>query len=298
MNTFRTFNKPYCKYHPMEELLDDYKAGDMVCRICGLVVVARVIDPSSEWRSFANDDGVDNCRVGAVEDNNYVDGQTSITIANKNNPKFLNENGKSKYAAYSTMSAEERFSKTIVAKIRCYSSTLEMNSIIIDDAIKVCKEFKEKSKGKKERTNCDVLAAVGIFIACRKQKILRSLKDILNETGLEQKPVLKMVKKVTRTLGIRFQNSVNLNDIWIYCQKLNIRDNRIKKMVEKLMILKFPELNTKNELSLVGGAIYAACLWNHFNIEAKKISDSLQVSEAQIKSVFKVFAKHRKDVCT
>lgn len=30
--------------------------GDMVCGKCGLVIVSRIIDASSEWRTFADDD--------------------------------------------------------------------------------------------------------------------------------------------------------------------------------------------------------------------------------------------------
>ena len=45
-----------CRYHPDAELLDDYHAGDVVCSACGLVVADRVIDVSSEWRTF-NDNG-------------------------------------------------------------------------------------------------------------------------------------------------------------------------------------------------------------------------------------------------
>jgi len=40
-----------CKYHPHAPLIEDYRAGDLICPECGLVVGDRVIDVGSEWRS-------------------------------------------------------------------------------------------------------------------------------------------------------------------------------------------------------------------------------------------------------
>ena len=69
-----------CQYHPDAHLAEDYRAGDMICTECGLVVGDRVIDVGryvhlhslvfhyfsylriftdyfSEWRTFSNDKG-------------------------------------------------------------------------------------------------------------------------------------------------------------------------------------------------------------------------------------------------
>ena len=58
----------HCPEHPNGILIEDYRAGDMICRECGLVVGDRVIDVTSEWRTFANDsDAKDRSRVGDVQ---------------------------------------------------------------------------------------------------------------------------------------------------------------------------------------------------------------------------------------
>lgn len=54
-----------CNAHPDAPLIEDYRAGDMICSECGLVVGDRVIDVGSEWRTFSNEkSGVDPSRVG------------------------------------------------------------------------------------------------------------------------------------------------------------------------------------------------------------------------------------------
>ncbi|RWS19362.1 transcription initiation factor IIB-like protein, partial [Leptotrombidium deliense] len=60
--------KVACRYHPDSNLIEDYRAGDVICSECGLVVGDRVIDVSSEWRNFSDDNrNYDPSRVGAAE---------------------------------------------------------------------------------------------------------------------------------------------------------------------------------------------------------------------------------------
>ena len=49
-------NRNVCPNHPDAHLVEDYRAGDMICSECGLVVGDRVIDVGSEWRSFSAND--------------------------------------------------------------------------------------------------------------------------------------------------------------------------------------------------------------------------------------------------
>lgn len=58
-----------CSYHPEADLIEDYRAGDMICTECGLVVADRIIDVSTEWRTFTDTELVatDMNRVGSIQ---------------------------------------------------------------------------------------------------------------------------------------------------------------------------------------------------------------------------------------
>jgi len=57
-----------CESHPDAELIEDHRAGDLICPVCGLVVCDRVVDVGSEWRTFSSDkETKDMSRVGAAE---------------------------------------------------------------------------------------------------------------------------------------------------------------------------------------------------------------------------------------
>eukprot|EP01025_Chloroclados_australasicus_P030577 TRINITY_DN30718_c0_g1_i3.p3 TRINITY_DN30718_c0_g1~~TRINITY_DN30718_c0_g1_i3.p3 ORF type:complete len:155 (-),score=9.98 TRINITY_DN30718_c0_g1_i3:39-455(-) len=67
------------------DFVEDHSAGDMICRGCGLVAEAHMIDETSEWRTFADKDkdSVDPNRVGGPE-NPLFEGSGLSTIIGKN----------------------------------------------------------------------------------------------------------------------------------------------------------------------------------------------------------------------
>lgn len=64
-------NRIYCYLHPEANLIDDYVSGDIICPLCGLVVVDRVIDIFIDSRDYSHEDQrlVRSC-VGSPE--NYL----------------------------------------------------------------------------------------------------------------------------------------------------------------------------------------------------------------------------------
>ncbi|KAJ1374193.1 Transcription initiation factor IIB [Parelaphostrongylus tenuis] len=53
-----------CPIHPNAHLVEDHRAGDVICPECGLVVGDRLVDVGTEWRSFSNErSGADPSRV-------------------------------------------------------------------------------------------------------------------------------------------------------------------------------------------------------------------------------------------
>ena len=67
-----------------------HNLGDMICTECGLVVGDRVIDVSSEWRTFSNDkESKDMCRVGDVENRLLSSADLSTMIGPSGRGFFL-----------------------------------------------------------------------------------------------------------------------------------------------------------------------------------------------------------------
>lgn len=91
-------NRVVCYAHPDSPLIEDYRAGDMICSECGLVVGDRVIDVGSEWRTFSNEkSGVDPSRVGGPENPLLSGGDLSTMIGPGTGPASFDAFGSKLY---------------------------------------------------------------------------------------------------------------------------------------------------------------------------------------------------------
>ncbi|XP_059221686.1 transcription initiation factor IIB [Stomoxys calcitrans] len=105
----RDTNKVCCYAHPDAPLIEDYRAGDMICSECGLVVGDRVIDVGSEWRTFSNEkSGVDPSRVGGPENPLLSGGDLSTIIGPGTGSASFDAFGSPKYQNRRTMSSSDR----------------------------------------------------------------------------------------------------------------------------------------------------------------------------------------------
>ncbi|EYC39456.1 hypothetical protein Y032_0656g1234 [Ancylostoma ceylanicum] len=82
MNRAPNMTSVACPIHPNVHLVEDHRAGDVICPECGLVVGDRLVDVGTEWRSFSNErSGTDPSRVGAPENPLLSGGDLSTSIA-------------------------------------------------------------------------------------------------------------------------------------------------------------------------------------------------------------------------
>ncbi|CAF4316500.1 unnamed protein product, partial [Adineta steineri] len=87
-----------CRFHPEAVLIEDYRAGDMICSACGLVVGDRMIDVGSEWRTFSNDsDTKDMSRVGAAANPLFNNDNLETMMSLGTGAGAVDEFGKQKY---------------------------------------------------------------------------------------------------------------------------------------------------------------------------------------------------------
>ena len=101
--------KLFCREHPDATLIEDYRAGDMICSACGLVVGDRVVDVGSEWRTFSNEKAnSDPSRVGASENPLLNGSDLSTFIAREGNQLSAEEGGGTKYHNRKTISSSDR----------------------------------------------------------------------------------------------------------------------------------------------------------------------------------------------
>ncbi|KRX44636.1 Patched domain-containing protein 3, partial [Trichinella murrelli] len=143
-----------CPAHPDAELIEDHRAGDMICMECGLVVGDRIVDVSSEWRSFSSDtNSKDPSRVGSPENNLMSGGGLATSIAGGG--------------------SDESRSLSNLQKRQADQANLLFKQV-------------QETKALKGKNN-DAVASACLYIACRKDGVPRTFKEICAVSKLSKK---------------------------------------------------------------------------------------------------------------
>ena len=167
-----------CPYHPQASLVEDYAAGDMICPECGLVVGDRVIDVRAEW--YSNRDS-QNSRIGhaEIEAKGY-----STSIETRQQPKSF-------FSLLHPSSLDMGFSE-----LKTMTHRINLTTGILDTAKHIFRLTHRTfmAKGKSRST----LAAACLYIACRKEGVPRSIKEILAVSHSTKKDIQRCVTAIHR----------------------------------------------------------------------------------------------------
>ncbi|CAK3915184.1 related to transcription initiation factor IIB [Lecanosticta acicola] len=179
-----------CREDP-PDLREDHASGDLICGSCGLVLQQRQIDTSSEWRTFSNDDqgNDDPSRVGdgpnallngAQLNTNiaFGDGAKSRELSRAQNKSNLDKGNKSLLQAYKQIGA--------------LCDGWQLPGSVSDTAKHLYKDSDESKlfKGKSQ----DALIAGCVFLACRRNQVPRSFREVMELTKVSKKEIGRTFK--------------------------------------------------------------------------------------------------------
>jgi len=297
-----------CPEHPNARLIEDARAGDIICTDCGLVVGDRVIDVSSEWRTFANDEGKDRSRVGAAQSSllNNSDLSTVMQVPTGKNSWDIQQTSLVKNnKAGQTDTAEERYLKNGYNEIMKIAEKGHLSKIVTNRAKEIYKLVADRKVVK--GTTPVAIAAACLFASCRENNVARSFKEVCAYAGITKKQISKPFNKIIKSIpeisvGNRAPEGSDMFPR--YCSYLGESDARLYAIAGGI----FENLN---ELGLADGKSTltkaAACLYWAFyvrfnsNTESHKIKRLHQIcqvigiAEATVKNLFRtIYESDRK----
>lgn len=312
--------------NPVPNLFEDYASGDIVCRDCGSVLLDRVIDMRSEWRTFANDSsgpGDDPSRVGGPSNPLMADAEgdmflesTSISTHDANGTGA----GKDLNRVHARASNKGTLEKNLLKAFREISNMSErigLPKMIADRAKSIFKKV-EDDKLCKGKTSEGVIAAC-IYIACRQERVPRTFREISSLTLVPKKDIGRCYKLLAPLFipnepplddgaGIRSSPqstsgmaSVSVQDFMArFCSHLNLNIEIQKASV--LLCQKVTQLTCvagKSPISVAAAVIYMITqLYPQYKKAHKDISFVAGVSEATIKNTYKEIFPYRYDLIT
>ncbi|EEE64578.1 hypothetical protein OsJ_19430 [Oryza sativa Japonica Group] len=257
----------------------DHTTGDTICTECALVLDARYIDETSEWRTFANDgasDDRDPNRVGDRADPFLPDHVGGTTIA---------------------------YSSAPPKGIADMADRLGLVATIRDRAKEVFKKLGEApTKGLPRGRNRDAVYAACLFIACRNEGMPRTYKELASVTAegaAAKKEIGRLTTLIKKHLGD--QGEGRAMDIGVvrstdylrrFCSRLGLghQDVRaagdaVRRLEERLDVRRNPE-------SIAAAIIYMVVQRAGGSKSVRDVSTATGVAEGTITAAHKELAPH------
>lgn len=269
-----------CKNHPDAHIIEDSRAGDMICSACGLVIGDRCVDVSSEWRTF-NDSTTDPSRVGAAENPLLENDLTTHIGRSTSGPDYHNRN---------SMSRTNRTLQSAYRDINDIADKANLLRIITDEASALFKRVHEQRK-LKNKPRLAVCSAC-IYIACKTNQAARSFKELSGISGVPTKDVAKCYKQIVKVEGNHQENFHNVDPadfVSRFCSKLNLPREVLRVATHIANVTKVNSITDgRSPTSVAAAAIYMSSQVSDTKKHHKEISAVAGVAESTIKQVYRV----------
>jgi len=275
-----------CPNHPNAHLVEDHRAGDMICPECGLVVGDRLLDVGTEWRSFNNEkSSTDPSRVGAPE-NPLLGGSdlsTSIAVGfggSDSDVGLMNAQRKN-------MNNTDRQMTQAFSVIREMCDRIHLTRSIQDKAAKIFKDVLD-SKALKGKNN-EAQAAACLYIACRQDGVPRTFKEICAVSRVSKKEIGRCFKLIIKSLETNLEQITSADFMSRFCGNLGLpiqvqsAATRIAKKAVELDLVA-----GRSPISIAAAAIYMASQASADKRSAKEIGEIAGAAEVTVKQTYKL----------
>lgn len=283
-----------CPNHPTAHLVEDHRAGDVVCPECGIVVGDRLVDVGTEWRSFSNErSGNDPSRVGAPENPLLSGSDLSTTIAvgfggSDTDQSLANAQRKN-------MNNTDRQMTQAINVIREMSERIHLTRPIQDQAAKIYKNVLD-SKALRGRNN-EAQAAACLYIACRKEGVPRTFKEICAVSRVSKKEIGRCFKLIIKSLETNLEQITSADFMSRFCGNLGLpiqiqaAATRIAKKAVDLDLVA-----GRSPISIAAAAIYMASQASADKRTAREIGEIAGAAEVTVRQTYRLLFPRAADL--
>uniref|UniRef100_A0A9J2PQC3 Transcription initiation factor IIB n=2 Tax=Ascaris TaxID=6251 RepID=A0A9J2PQC3_ASCLU len=275
-----------CESHPYANLVEDHRAGDLICPECGLVVGDRIVDVGTEWRSFSGEkSGIDPSRVGAPENPLLGSSDLSTSIAVYYGSSECDQSLAS--AQRRTLNGVDRQMTEALGVIREMSARMQLPKSIEDSAAKVFRDVVDTRAlvGK----NNEAKAAACLYIACRKEGVPRTFKEVCAVSRVSKKEIGRCFKLAIRSLETNLEQITSADFMSRFCGNLGL--SHALQMVATTIAKKAVERDLvagRSPISIAAAAIYMASQASNERRTAKEIGAIAGAAETTVKLTYKL----------
>ena len=280
----------FCKTNTLK-----YQDGQFYCTSCG-IFQQKQLSEDIEYRFYGDCDNKNSNpeRVGMPTNSLLPKSSLGSLIAYRT---YDSHSFKKmiKYNSWNAMPYKERSQWKVFTQIstECISSGLP--SVIIEQAKSYYKTISETniSRG----SNRQGLIAACVYMACKKESVPRSAKEIAEIFGIHLHDMTRGCKRFKeiwrlskKTSIIKTRSSNSLDYIDRFCSNLQ-PSNYLKHISEFIAIRSMISVENLVEdntaPSIAAGCIFITCIVTKSNVTKKQVSDACKISEVTISKCYK-----------
>ncbi|KAI9310980.1 cyclin-like protein [Dichotomocladium elegans] len=284
---------PDCKDVP-PNLMDEYANGDVVCGDCGLVLMDRIVDTRSEWRTFSNDEQEDPSRVGAAADPLLSVNQLDTLISQYDEGTDDARNLR-KAHAQATTDKKIRDLESVYSKISAFCNAIALPKTVSDSAKQVYKCAKDDKvlHGKP----IDTVVAACLFVGCRQENVTRTYREIAAITHVNAREIGRCQRALQKALNMPTSSAHPANLIPRFCSYLAL-PAYVQKAIIMLInsVVEHGILAGKSPLTTAAACIFFTCFLFRVPRAPKEIAAVCQITLPTLKSAYKFLYKERENL--
>lgn len=245
-------------------VVTDDTRGELTCTSCGLVVESSLVELGKDWRAYNATEEKDRARVGApVTPLETERGTSSTGLRHLRDASgdYLDPKRRFDFQRLAnldrTRSSEIRNLRRAFRELQRLTSDLGIGTSVTQLASMVYRKALKADLIRGRSIDC--IVASSLYIACRKQGVPISLKDIQERGNATPKEISRAVRTLIAVLNIRPQNSSPL----AFVQKLATNLNMTMHTTQRAFVIVTQAQEAgitmgKNPMSVAAAALYVA----------------------------------------
>ena len=276
-------------------LIVDNIHGELLCSNCGYIVKENEINYRPEWRAYTKEEREEKARVGipsslAIHDQNLAtkvgagkrfkdaSGRPLKSSERKRIQRMQMWNRRSQTQVHHHNNLLRAFSELnrLADKLKVSSSVIERSAHIYRKALK-----KDLVKG---RSISDIITA-SLYAACRETDTPRTLKDIVEASGVKRKNAYKSYRLIVREMNLKMPVLNPVKNISKISSRAGIPEKISRKALMILEKVKKAGISAgKDPMGLAATALYIACATEGEPITQKTIANAAGITEVTIRN--------------
>ena len=204
-------NQNICHECSSTNVIEDEVRGELICSDCGLVLEASRISFNKEWRSYNSEDEQSRSRVGDPDSPLVADrfASSGLNFSRDAQGNLIDSHKRWEFFRLSNLdrrrNSQIRNLRLAIRELQRLTSQLGLGESISHMASNIYRKCLKANliRGR----SIDVVMAASLYIACRKDGVAITLKDIQERANSSPKELSRCIRVVLTELNIRPQNS-------------------------------------------------------------------------------------------